>query len=64
MINNTIPADPRLTSTKVRVLYQAGYSFILNNGGTAEEAHEYGLKQIEKLTKLRALAAKGQIINA
>jgi len=64
MVNNTIPTDPRLTSTKVRVLYQAGYAFIINNGGTPEEAHAYGLKQIDKIAKLRKLAQSGQIITA
>ena len=62
MVNNTIPTDPRLTSTKVRVLYQVGYSFIINNGGTAEDAHQYGLKQIAKIGKLQELAKRGQII--
>ena len=51
-----------LTSTKVRVLYNSGYKFIIQNGGTPEEAHQYGLKQIEKIDKLRKLANSGQII--
>jgi hypothetical protein len=51
-----------LTSTKVRVLYNAGYKFIIENGGTPEEAHQSGLKQIEKISKLRKLANSGQIV--
>ncbi len=62
MVNNTIPTDPRLTSTKVRALYQVGYAFIINNGGTPEEAHQGGLKQVAKISKLRELADRGQII--
>lgn len=62
MKNLTIPADPRLTSTKAQALYRAGYAFIINNGGTPDEAHAHGLKQIAKIAKLRALAAQGQII--
>ena len=47
-----------------KALYKVGYAFIINNGGTPKEAHQGGLKQIEKIAKLRARAAKGQIINA
>ena len=47
-----------------KALYAAGYSFILNNGGSADEAHAHGLKQIAKIGKLRKLAANGQITNA
>ena len=43
-------------------LYKVGYAFIINNGGTPKEAHQGGLLQIEKIAKLRARAAKGQII--
>jgi hypothetical protein len=45
-----------------KTLYQTGYNFILNNKGTAEEAHQYGLKQIEKIFKLRKLANSGKIV--
>ncbi len=56
--------NPQSLTGAQKVLYRTGYSFILSNGGTAEEAHTYGLKQVEKVTKLRKLAAKGAIINA
>ena len=49
--------------TKIeKTLYQTGYNFILNNKGTVEEANQYGLKQIEKIFKLRKLANSGQIV--
>ena len=43
-------------------LYKVGYAFIINNGGTPEEAHQGGLLQIAKIAKLRKLAQSGQII--
>jgi hypothetical protein len=51
-----------LTSSKVKVLYRTGYDFVINNGGTIEEAHQYGLKQISKISKLRNLAQSGKIV--
>ncbi len=53
--------EGNLTKTE-KTLYQTGYNFILNNKGTAEEAHQYGLKQISKISKLRNFAQSGQIV--
>ena len=52
--------EGNLTNTE-KTLYRTGYNFILENKGTPEEAHQYGLKQIEKIFKLRKLAKSGQI---
>jgi hypothetical protein len=50
-----------LTSIQ-KVLYRAGYSFSIQNGGTPKEAHAAGLKQIAKIATLRNLSQEGQII--
>jgi len=46
----------------LKVLYRTRYKFTIQIGGTPEEAHAAGLKEIAKIAKLRKLAQEGQII--